>query len=234
LNKEERQKDVDQALQFGNHKGASLNEEKLRTMISDKVSHGYILPLPLSKITIVPGILLAPLNIQRQNTIDEEGNIIEKDRLTHDQSFKFSSSNSSVNSRLDITKLSPGIFGWVIKRLVNWIVTEQRKYPNRHILATKIDFKSAYRRCHLNAESAVQSCASLPNDEIVLLPLRLTFGGAACPFEWNIISETICNLATEINHNDTWDCNSLSSPHQHLVPPPKFLPDKTPFTEGKE
>ena len=234
MNEGERQKDVDKALQFGNHKGASLNKEKLRTMISDKVSHGYILPLPLSKITRVPGILLASLHVQLQNTIDKEGNIIEKDRLTHDQSFKFSGSNSSVNSRLDITKLSPGIFGWVIKRLVNWIVTARRKYPNQRILATKIDFKSAYRRCHLNAESAVQSCASLPNDKIALLPLRLTFGGAACPFEWNIISETICNLATAINHNDTWDCDALASPHQHLVPPPKFLPDKTPFTEGKE
>ena len=62
-------------------------------MISEEVSHGYLLPLPLSKITRVPGILLAHLNIQRQNTIDEEGNIIEKDRLTHDQSFKFSGSN---------------------------------------------------------------------------------------------------------------------------------------------
>jgi hypothetical protein len=127
LNKEERQKDVDESLQFGNHKRASLNKEKLRTMISNKVSRGYILPLQLSKITRVPGILLAPLKVQHQNTIDEEGNIIKKDRLTHNQSFKFSGSNSSVNSRLNITKLSPGISRWVIERLINWIVTARRK-----------------------------------------------------------------------------------------------------------
>ena len=76
LNEDERQKDVDKALTFGNHKGASLRKETLRTMISEKVCHSYMLPLPLSKITKIPGILLAPLNIVRQNTIDEEGNII--------------------------------------------------------------------------------------------------------------------------------------------------------------
>ncbi len=33
-------------------------------------------------------------------------------RLTHDQSFIFKGSNTSVNSRLDKTELSPCIFGW--------------------------------------------------------------------------------------------------------------------------
>ena len=66
LNEDERQKDVDEALKFGNHKGASLHKETLRTLISDKGSHGYILPLPLSKITRIPGIPLSPLNIVRQ------------------------------------------------------------------------------------------------------------------------------------------------------------------------
>jgi hypothetical protein len=67
-----------------------------------------------------------------------------------------------------------------------------------------------------------------------LLALRLTYGGASCPFEWSIILETICNLATAINHNNTWDCDSLFSPLQKLVPPTTFLPNKIPFAEGKE
>ncbi len=234
ITEEQRIKDVEEALEFTNHKGAINNYDLLKSLIDDDVIHGYILPLPLSKLQRIPGVLLAPLNIIHQNTIDEEGNIIGKDRLTHDQSFIFKGSNSPVNSRLDKSRLSPCTFGWVIKRLVNWIVAARRKFPNRRILATKIDFKSAFRRCHLHAETAIQSCASLPQDDIALVALRLTFGGAACPFEWSVISETICDLASAISHDDSWDCSSICSPLQKLVPPPIYLPDDIPFTEGKE
>jgi hypothetical protein len=183
--------DVNEAIKFGNHKGASNNEPLLRALILEDVTHGFILPLPLKKIRQIPGILIAPLNIINQNTIDEEGLIVPKDRLTHDQSFIFQGSNSSVNSQLNKSNLTPCTFSWTIKRLVNWTVAARRKHPNCRILASKIDFKSAYRRCHLHHASAVQSCSILPSDEIALLALRLTFGGAACAFEWSEISETI-------------------------------------------
>jgi hypothetical protein len=174
------------------------------------------------------------LNIINQNTIDKEGNIIPKDRLTHDQSFIFQSSNSSVNSRLDKANLTPCTFGWTIKRLVNWTVAARWKHPNRKILASKINFKSAYRCCHLHHTSAVQSCAILPSDNIALLALRLTFGGAACAFEWSEISETICDLATAITNNVHWDPKTLFSPLQDSIPPPIFLPDDVSFEEGKD
>ena len=70
--------------------------------------------------------------------IDEEGYIAKKDRFTHDQIFTFHGSESSVNSRLDKSKLTPCTFGWVIKRLVNWRVAARCKYPNRRILAPKL------------------------------------------------------------------------------------------------
>ena len=49
--------------------------------------HGYALSLLLGKIKRIPGICMAPLNIQPQWTTNERGEIIEKDRLTHDQNF---------------------------------------------------------------------------------------------------------------------------------------------------
>jgi hypothetical protein len=42
---------------------------------------------------------MAPMNIMAQNTISELGKIVPKDRLTHDQSWKWSS-GTSVNSRV--------------------------------------------------------------------------------------------------------------------------------------
>ena len=124
--------------------------------------------------------------------------------------------------------------GRVIRRLVNWIVAARPKYPGRRIFATKVDFKSAYRCLHLNFHIALQSCTQPPDEDIALLALRLTFGGAACPYKWSIISEIICDLATAIAHDNNWDPSTLQAPDQELVPPPSFLPDDIPFCKGKE
>jgi hypothetical protein len=66
------------------------------------------------------------------------------------------------------------------------------------------------------------------------MALRLTFGGAPCPFEWGIISETICDLATAIIRDDDWNPSQVHAPKQEEFPPPIFLPDDIPFSEGKE
>ena len=91
LDEASRRADVNEALSFGNHKGASLQPDLLRRLISKDVHYGYCRPLPLAKATKIPELLIAPMNIQKQNTIDENGKIVEKDHLTHDQSFKWSS-----------------------------------------------------------------------------------------------------------------------------------------------
>ena len=229
-----RQQDVEEALAFGNHKQAEMNPELLTSLIVDDVTHGFALPLPLEKIARLPGVLIAPLNIASQDTIDEHGNSIPKKRLTHDQSYCFQGSETSVNSRVDKSKLTPCIFGWAIRRLAHWIVSARLKYPTYRIYATKLDFKSAYRRCHLHATTASQSCAQLPSLQIALLMLRLTFGGTPCPYEWSAISELVCDLATAILTDDEWDPTTTHSPDQHLVPPPKFLPHDIPFGQGRE
>jgi hypothetical protein len=78
LNEEDRIKDVEEALNFGNHKGAIKQQELLEKLVTDDVIRCFAIPLPLSKITQIPGILFAPLNIQAQNTINERGEIMIK------------------------------------------------------------------------------------------------------------------------------------------------------------
>lgn len=201
-NENERKQDVDKALTFGNHKGATEYADTLHTLILDDVIHGFSLPLPLHRVASIPGILLAPMNIVSQDTIDHNGNTILKHRLTHDQSFAFSGSNTSINSRLRKDELNPCYFGWVVHWLVNCVAAAQQKYPGKRIFATKVDFKSAYRRLHMNYKIAIQSCTHFPAEGIPLMAIRLTFRGAACPFDWSTIFETICNLATAISHDD--------------------------------
>ena len=93
----------------------------LRKLIERYVVHGYGLVIPLSKIDQIPGVILAPMNIMTQNTIDENGRIVEKDRLIPDQSYKWGS-GKSVNSRVDKADLLPCRFGACLKRLMNWTV----------------------------------------------------------------------------------------------------------------
>jgi hypothetical protein len=110
LDVNDRIKDVEEALVFGNHKGAVKQQDLLVKLVTDDVIRGFALPLPLDKIARIPGVLLAPLNIQAQNTINERGKIIPKNQLTHDQSWKWQM-GTSVNSRLDTDELMPCYFG---------------------------------------------------------------------------------------------------------------------------
>ena len=64
-----------------------------------------------------------------------------KDRLAHDQSYKWGS-EISVNSRVDEELLLPCKFGACLKRLMNWAVVARKRYPNRRIVASKIDYIS--------------------------------------------------------------------------------------------
>jgi hypothetical protein len=112
----------------------------------------------------------------------------------------------------------PCYFRKPMKHLINWAVATCRKYPNKRILATKLNIKAAYRQCHLNAAMAIQTCTQIPTKGFALMMLQLTFGGAPCPAEWGSIAESICDLAKEILLRDKWDPLSLSSPAQHLVP----------------
>ena len=118
-------KDLEEAMAFGNHKGAESNPEILRELIKKDVTHSYGLVLPLDKLKRIPCALLAPMNIMKQNKIDECGRIVKKDRLTHDQSYKCGS-ESSVNSRVNKDLLLPCKFGACLKRLINWAIAARK------------------------------------------------------------------------------------------------------------
>jgi hypothetical protein len=123
----EQLKDIDNVLKFGNHKGANQqHQELLLKLVKDDVVRGFALPLPLDKIKKIPGILLAPLNIQLQKTTNECGEIIPKNRLTKDQSWNWQS-GTLVNSRV-------GYFGKALKQLIYWAVAARKLHTKRKSL----------------------------------------------------------------------------------------------------
>ena len=128
----------------------------------------------------------------------------------------------------------PCMFGKALHRTINWAIAAWRKYPTQRIFATKIDFKSAFRRCHLNARTALQTCTQLPDDDLLVVSLRLSFGGRPCPQEWGVLAEPICDLTNTLLKPNDWNPNTLFSPYQKLVPPKLPLQDSVPFGEAKE
>jgi hypothetical protein len=198
----------------------------------EDVIHGFNLPLQISAVRKIPGLVLSPMNIARQNTIDETGRVLEKDRLTHDHSYDYFA-NSSINSRCNLTLHKPCMFGRAMSRLIHWIVYLWHRHPTRRTLLTKTDWKAAYRRGHLRIATAIQ-CATQMND-ILLAPLCMTFGGAPCPSEWSVISNTGSDIATDIANTPDWDSRDLVSPHQCRLPPvPACDPTRPPPQKAAE
>jgi hypothetical protein len=92
----------------------------------------------------------------------------------------------------------------------------------------------AFQRCHLNAATAVQTCTQLVEIGILLMMIWFSFGGKPCPFEWGVISKTICDLANAILLSKDWDPKELFAPNHHLVPECELLDNYVPFAKGAE
>jgi hypothetical protein len=219
LSEPDRLTQLNLAISFGNHKGASQKPDQLRRLLHDDISHGYNLPVPINMVYKMPVLVLSPMNIAKQNTIDENGRVIEKDCLTHDHSFDFFP-GSSVNKRCRLDLHQTCMFGKLLSRMFHWIIHLRTKYPENRILLTKTDWKAAYRRAHLHINTALQCATHFASTLLILL--RMTFGGAPCPASWSCISDTSCDLATDLAKHPEWEPLKLKSPHQHLlleVPP---------------
>ena len=233
LDEEKRLSDLKEAITRGNHKGAKEKPAELKKLVKKDVDYGFAVPIPTSKITNIPGICMAPVNIAPQNTIDKHGNIISKDRLTHDQSFKFSF-KTSINSQTKPESLLPCVFGQAFRRHILQVVATRRKYPSARIYGVKVDFKSAYRRMHLSSKTALRSTLQLEEEEISVIMLRLTFGGWACPSEWESASETICDLMNALMNDPSWDSEQLFNPQSSELPKLTSLPDNIKLGEARE
>ena len=131
---------MEEAISFGNHKGAERNPVILKSLVEKDVTHRYGLVLPLSKVSSIPGIILAPMEIMNQNKINEHGRIIDKYRFIHYQGYKWGS-GTSVSIRVHKDELLPCRFGACLKILMNWEVASRRMYPGRRSIYSNIDLQ---------------------------------------------------------------------------------------------
>ena len=192
---------------------------------------GWSLPLLVDHAEKLPGAWFAPMGIAEQTTINERGEFIPKERQVHDQSFKQAVSGKSINELVDKEKLEPCQYGFMACRLIHYIVGCRIRNPSSRILLTKADMDSAYRRHHVNLLAATKSITWVTINDIKLLVmcLRLTFGGSPWPSEWSCISESICDLVNTILRCNDWNPDTLHSPLQNMYPSENILPANIPF-----
>ena len=179
INEEQRASDVEAAISRGNHKSAQDREDLLNSLVHDDIVAGFQLPIPIDSTKLIVNGMLAPCGIVDQFSINELGERIEKNRLTHDQSFDFSEGNSP-NSRLIRDDLPELRYGACLSQIIHYAHALRFAYPRKKIVASKTDLKSAYRRAHLLGPLAAMALTIV--GYYALLSLQLTFGGAYCPF----------------------------------------------------
>jgi hypothetical protein len=73
ISKNEQQQDLVNAVTFGNHKGASQKLVIPKKLIAKDIKYGFSLPVPLSSLQSIPGLVMALMNIMEQNTIYKFG-----------------------------------------------------------------------------------------------------------------------------------------------------------------
>jgi hypothetical protein len=219
---------LDAALLRGNHKSAKNDEEGLAALLIDDVTRGYSLPLPLDQVCNIPGLSLQPMGVTIQNTINEHNVIVSKKRLTHDSTFEVLKAIRSHNNRIKMDDLVACRFGWALPRIMHLVASLRQRNPTTPIYTQKVNWSKAYRRDHYSASAALE-CATQCGD-LLLIPLRLTFGGSSNASEFCNCSETVCDITNELLHCADWDPSETHSPIQNQIPStPLSMDSSIPF-----
>ena len=231
VEKEAQSKDREAALIRGNHKSANKHSKFLESAISKEILKGWELLLPLESVDKIPNLVISPMGVAEHIGIQNDGTFAPKRRVTHDLSFPGKSSDHSINSRVIDDDLEPCMFGHALLRIVHRIVHLRFMHPKKIIWIRKDDAKSAYRRVHLNAETAVQSAVQLEIEGVtyILLALRLPFGGSPCPSEFCLVSDIIADATNDLFACKHWDPNSVHSKYVSKIPKPQSLPKSIQF-----
>jgi hypothetical protein len=217
----------------GNHKSAQENPAQVGILLGKDVNHGFVIPIPVNTIHLIPGAAVQPLGLVQQWTTQEDGTRTPKYRITQDLSFSSNRSGPtrSINSRIDMGAYSEMIYGWCFPRILHYIVSMRIHHPSDRILISKYDYSDAYRRIAHSSSAAAQTIAV--NDGKAFLSLRLTFGGSPNPPTWCMFSEIVTDLANELSGCIDWDHRTTRSPAQATTPKPIRLPNGIPLEKGR-
>ena len=232
LDEASRLKDVKEGMKRGNHYGAKIFKSELEKKSSKEIRLGRMLPLLPGTEMLLPHAEYCPTSMIEQMTIDSMGTFIEKKRPIHGQSFLQSHSQTSVNGRVHKPLLDECIYGHMLSRVVHYILSLRLRSPHTRILISKADLDSVYRRAHVDHKAAAKTITWFAHQDskLLLLFLRLTFGGSPGPSLFSVISECLTDLVNAILRcEDHWDPTDLTSLLEAIMSETKTLPEDVPF-----
>ena len=129
INELERKEDFQAALEYGHHKSAKRNYKVFMDSLKSEVELGYALPLLAKHAFTIPHAELAPHGLTSQHSINDRGEILSKDRITHDMSFPGKASFTSINNRIEDDSLVPCLFGETMTRCIHYIIGCRQRHP---------------------------------------------------------------------------------------------------------
>lgn len=84
------------------------------------------------------------------------------------------------------------MYSYVLLRTLHYIAHLRHRHTSTKIYINKFDLYSAYRHCQFSGQTASE-CLTIYN-KLLLMALRMTFGGSPCPALWGFISDTLADL----------------------------------------
>ena len=233
INEKTRINDLKSMIDRGNHKSTMKPgcKEILQKTFTKEVEKGWLVPITIESTIKIKDLSVIPLGIAHQFSVNESGERIPKQRVTHDATFA-TPSGDSVNNRTLDELLLPCIYGQSLRRILHSLLEMSQSHPKTKIYMSKYDLDAAYRRLHVNPKHNLQ-CTTII-DKIAYIPLRLPFGVAAGPSIYSTMSETIFDLTNDLLNDKTWNINDLNSPIIDKLHPPQPLDDSIQFGEAEE
>ncbi len=128
------------------------------------------------------------------------------------------------------------MFSHILLRIIHHFIALRAKYPKKRIWIGKEDFKSAFKRLHLNAITAARSAVRVKLNQkyFILLSLRQPFGGAPCPSEFAVVADIITGMINDLLEDEDWDHDELYSKLTDKIPVERGLSDDIPFHPAQE
>ena len=219
-------------LEYGNHSSAVKRPEALRKVSEKDTKFGFSLPITFDCARKIKNGRVGPLGVAQHAGINEDGDIVMKDRLAHDQSFSLGFS-PSLNDLVDDSELPDLVFGWCLNRLFHQIVALRNAFPTDRILICKFDWGSAYRRINGDGTLTASTITTDCSGEFANILTRLSFGGRPHPAMFSVFSEVACDLCNDITDLEEWHPRICHSPLQEMMGPICRLDDSIPFHPGQ-
>ena len=146
-------------LKRGNHPThRKISEEKLNEFIDDELSKGFIIPIPIEKVSSIPHAEACLIHVVKQNTIDEDGNEKKiKHRPIHDLSCSPKHlTNLPINSRHLEEEMAAIQYAFALWRIFHFVTVLHIINPFTPILFQKFDVDGAFKRLILGLVAAVK------------------------------------------------------------------------------